>query len=121
MLERLYEIPWDQLSHAYGSAGDVPDMIRALASDDANTRANGLDGLYATICHQQCTVYEATAPAVPFLLELVGDERVKGRARILQLLGDILVTWGYLEAHGSFDSPEERAQPEYQQALAQEG
>jgi len=35
MLETLDSIPWNTLTHAAGSAADVPDMIRQLLSDKA--------------------------------------------------------------------------------------
>ena len=31
-LEKLDSVDWAGLKHAYGSAADVPDLIRALAS-----------------------------------------------------------------------------------------
>ena len=36
-LEKLDSIDWASLKHAYGSAADVPDLIRALASSDKKT------------------------------------------------------------------------------------
>jgi hypothetical protein len=32
MLEGLEDIDWGSLGHAYGTATDVPDLLRALAS-----------------------------------------------------------------------------------------
>jgi hypothetical protein len=32
-------VAWDGLTHAYGSAGDLPDQLRGLASADPSTRA----------------------------------------------------------------------------------
>jgi hypothetical protein len=32
MLEGLKGVRWGELSHAYGPADDVPDLIRAVAS-----------------------------------------------------------------------------------------
>lgn len=58
--------PWADLTHAYGSAADVPDCLRALAGDDDEKAAEALSELYGSILHQG-SVYEATAHAVPFL------------------------------------------------------
>src|SRR4051794_16456277 len=60
MLEHLDEIDWDGLTHAYGNAGDIPELIRALASRDPDDRENAIDALYDALCHQVCTIYEAT-------------------------------------------------------------
>ncbi|MEV0777394.1 hypothetical protein [Streptomyces sp. NPDC050428] len=57
--------PWAEREHAYGSAEDVPDQLRALASDDAETAEEALYELYGNIIHQG-SVYEATAHAVPY-------------------------------------------------------
>lgn len=70
MLEGLDQINWGELGHAYGSAEDLPDLLRQLASPDEQSRNNALYQLYGTIWHQG-TVYQATAYAVPFLLELL--------------------------------------------------
>ncbi|MFC8080106.1 hypothetical protein ACFUN8_31780 [Streptomyces sp. NPDC057307] len=57
--------PWAEREHAYGSADDVPDQLRALASDDAEEAEEALYELYGNIVHQG-SVYEATAHAVPY-------------------------------------------------------
>jgi hypothetical protein len=100
MLEGLPAVNWKRLTHAYGPAGDVPDRIRALTSPDPEQWVDALDGLYATLCHQSCTVYEATPPAIPFLVELLGYRKVRCRGRILQFLGDAARATSYLAAHG---------------------
>lgn len=62
----LDDVAWDALTHAYGSAEDVPELIRALYQEDAEVVDEAVDELYGNI-HHQGTVYEASAPAVPFL------------------------------------------------------
>lgn len=47
-----------------------------------------MSDLYDALCHQMCTVYPATAKAVPFLIELLGQETIRCRGRILQFLAD---------------------------------
>jgi hypothetical protein len=39
------EVDWASLRHAYGSAEDVPPLLRGLASADAVERETALDGL----------------------------------------------------------------------------
>jgi hypothetical protein len=75
MLENLDTIDWRNLQHAYGPATDVPDLIRALASHDEEVRQSAMYELYGTIWHQD-TIYEATAYAVPFLIELLESDSV---------------------------------------------
>src|SRR3984885_12690474 len=85
----LNSIPWGELTHAYGAADDVPGLLLALrtpvpaeAGEDAP-----LWQLFGNIWHQG-TVYEATAYAVPFLIELAADRRTPDRLGILSLLAE---------------------------------
>ncbi|MGW1723514.1 hypothetical protein ACWCQK_11375 [Streptomyces sp. NPDC002306] len=66
----LDSVPWHTLTHAYGSAEDVPDLIRALYEEDEDTVEEALRELFGTI-HHQGTIYPASAPAVPFLAHAV--------------------------------------------------
>ncbi|MDW5326577.1 hypothetical protein [Plantactinospora sp. KLBMP9567] len=94
MLERLDDIDWERLGHAYGSAEDVPEQIRALRSPDAAIREKARWQLYGNIFHQGSR-YEATAYAVPFLLELLADPATAEREELVGLLAAIAV--GYDE------------------------
>jgi hypothetical protein len=82
MLEGLDDINWQQLTHAYGPATVVPDLIRKLASPSPKVWEQGLEGLRSTIWHQG-TVYEASAYAIPFLIELLEHPEVQCRDQIL--------------------------------------
>jgi hypothetical protein len=75
----------ERLTHAYGSAADVPGLLRALAADDRQARKDAYWELYGNIFHQG-TRYPATAPAVPFLLELLADPHTPDRHELLLLL-----------------------------------
>jgi hypothetical protein len=85
MLEGLERVDWARLQHAYGPATDVPELLRALTVVDRDTREQTVQDLFSNIYHQG-TVYEATAPAVPFLIELLGEPVVPAKADLLQLL-----------------------------------
>lgn len=63
--------PWADLQHAYGSAADVPDCLRALAGESEEAASEAISELYGSILHQG-SVYEATARAVPYLARLAG-------------------------------------------------
>jgi hypothetical protein len=102
MLDRLDHIPWKRLTHAYGSAEDVPDLLRRLrtASPEMTGEQSPLWHLHGNIWHQG-TVYEATAYAVPFLIELAAHPLVPNRLGILQLLASIATGRSYRDVHGN--------------------
>ena len=98
MLGELDGIDWRRLRHAYGSAGDVPGQVRALASDDATARQEALGALFGNVWHQG-TVYEATSYVVPFLIDLATSPQIHERAGILSLLGEIAGGSSYWAVH----------------------
>ncbi|OIJ87668.1 hypothetical protein [Streptomyces colonosanans] len=80
----LDRVQWHALTHAYGSAEDVPELIKALYEDDGEAADEAIYELYGNIYHQG-TVYSASAPAVPFLAHAVRHAPAK-RAELLMLL-----------------------------------
>jgi hypothetical protein len=101
VLEGLEQVEWDHLEHAYGSSGDVPGLLRDLTSRRRRRRERALFELFGNI-HHQGTVYSATAPAVPFLAELVRCDETDDRVRVelAWLLGAIAAGTSYLDVHG---------------------
>ncbi|WP_436770966.1 hypothetical protein [Yinghuangia sp. YIM S09857] len=69
MLDGLDAVAWATLSHAYGSAEDLPSLLREAAADDPERREEAVQELFGTVWHQG-TVYSATPHAVPFIAEL---------------------------------------------------
>lgn len=65
-LAGLDEHPWATVSHAYGCAEDLPDLLRALAEGDDGAAEEAVSELYGSILHQG-TVYSASVDAVPYL------------------------------------------------------
>ena len=62
---------WSALEHAYGTAEDIPDLLRDLesfppdvANDDGTWHA-----LWSALCHQS-DVYSASFAAVPHIVRL---------------------------------------------------
>ncbi|MFF7472730.1 hypothetical protein [Streptomyces sp. NPDC008092] len=90
----LDRVDWSRLQHAYGSAEDVPALLRDLASPVEKTAAEAEEELWSSIVHQG-TVYAATAPAVPFLARLVAEG-----VRRSALLGMLGVIAGSGDEHG---------------------
>ena len=80
----LDRVQWHALTHAYGSAEDVPGLIEALYDGDGETADEAIYELYGNI-HHQGTVYSASAPAVPFLAHAVRHAPDR-RAELLMLL-----------------------------------
>jgi hypothetical protein len=101
MLEGLGEIDWVVLEHAYGSASDMPELIRALRAPAASVRKKALHSLYGNIFHQG-TRYEASAYAVPFLVELLTDPTTPDRASIVELLASLAVGYDEQWLPGAF-------------------
>ncbi len=62
--------------------------LRQLASDDEQVRSEALERLDASICHQGW-ICPATGYAVPYLIEVIQEPTVQGKARILRLLAAI--------------------------------
>lgn len=94
------DIPWHQLHHAYGTAEDVPGLIKKLqtASPDLQNEESPLWHLFGNIWHQG-TVYEATSYAVPFLIELATNPATPDRCGVLSLLAAIAYGTSYLDVH----------------------
>jgi tetratricopeptide (TPR) repeat protein len=89
MLERLDEVPWDTLEHAYGTAEDVPGLLRRLLSPHPKVRAEAQHALYGNIFHQG-TRYPATPYVIPFLIEMCAEPSVPERFWILSYWGSLI-------------------------------
>ena len=84
-LPGLEEVAWEDLSHAYGPATEVPRDLRKLASSDIRAGGEALQSLYMTILHQG-SFYSATPAAVPFLVEIASHPDVPWRPEIIGFL-----------------------------------
>ncbi|MFC4907716.1 hypothetical protein [Actinomadura gamaensis] len=105
-LTGLDDVDWSSLDHAYGSADDTPDLLRALAANDEGW-SDALHEYFSAIVHQG-TVYSATARTIPFLVQIAIAPRILSERR-LELLWHLLHiaaqnAWALCEPDG--DSPE---------------
>lgn len=98
MLEDLDKANWSSLKHAYGTAEDVPGLIRALISPSPDKRKAAIVELYGNLWHQG-TIYEATSHAVPFLIELAASDKTPDRHEILSYLGTLAAGSSYVDVH----------------------
>ncbi|WP_328557046.1 HEAT repeat domain-containing protein [Streptomyces sp. NBC_00358] len=88
MFRGIDEVDWASMEHAYGSAADVPELLRGLASPLPHERETALDGMYGAV-HHQGDVYDSTLASVPFLFMLAGQAGLPDRGGIVELLASI--------------------------------
>jgi hypothetical protein len=101
MFEGLDDIDWASLTHAFGSAEDVPGLLRARASQDPKIAEEAEGEFFGNIWHQG-TVYEATAYAVPYLVELLMRQETHDRFGLVVLLAFIAKGTSYMEVHDPY-------------------
>ncbi|MET7595779.1 HEAT repeat domain-containing protein [Streptomyces sp. NPDC005481] len=88
MFRGIDEVDWVSMDHAYGSAEDVPALLRGLASPQPEERERSLDGMYGAV-HHQGDVYDSTLACIPFLFALIASEDVPDRGGLVELLASI--------------------------------
>ncbi|MFB6818316.1 hypothetical protein ACFCV8_27610 [Streptomyces sp. NPDC056347] len=88
VLKGMSRVRWHELSHAYGSAEEVPGRLARVARGDASAAASALSDLGLWL--GELAVFDATAAAVPFLWDLAVTESVTDRTGVIQLLRTIL-------------------------------
>lgn len=104
MFRDLDTIPWHDLTHAYGSAEEVPMWLRQLASNEEPISKQAIWHLTGSICHQGW-ICPATAYAVPFLIELLQEPAVRGKEDVLELLAAIAVAPPELQEESWRENP----------------
>jgi len=118
MLENLDAIPWGSYEHAFGSADDLPELLRAMArGDDDGGR------LFGNIYHQG-TVYSATSVAVPFLAEIIAANKhgpnIEVARTLLDLFALIAGGLGFQQAHHTLSIHENQDKNELATILVRE-
>jgi hypothetical protein len=86
---------WALLSHAYGNADYIPEMILQLLQDFESEQENDL--FYGCLCHQYST-YSATFAAVPHIVEIAFRPRTKTKNQ-----SDIVIFCGLVHAYRNYD------------------
>ncbi len=78
MAKFIDTVPWGDLSHAYGPAGDLPPVLENVASARGRQLNHAIEELCSRVLHQG-TIYSASPPTVHFLIEALrnGDEKKK--------------------------------------------
>lgn len=72
-MSRLSLEDWSRLCDAYGPATEIPALLRSLTADDVALRDGAYEELGARLVHQGVSRFEASAHAVPFLIEWLAD------------------------------------------------
>ncbi|MFH8477208.1 hypothetical protein [Streptomyces sp. NPDC018000] len=84
----MSRVRWHELTHAYGSAQDVPGQLSRVAWGDARTSTEALSDLGLWL--GELAVFDATVAAVPFLWDLAVTDSVISRPGVIELLQAIL-------------------------------
>ncbi|WP_242441085.1 hypothetical protein [Streptomyces sp. CB02923] len=81
---------WAELRHSQGeTAASVPSLLSRIVYGGEDAARQAADDLGECVCGLGFVVGEATAPAVPFLLELAGTPHVPCKTELLELLENI--------------------------------
>jgi hypothetical protein len=100
----LDAVDWGALSHAFGSAENVPQLLRKLISTDPDTRWEAFDELTNTVWHQG-TVYSVSSHVVPFLIAMLSSPDTPDKRLPAVLLAMLADGSSGLEVHALGDSP----------------
>ncbi len=84
----LDETDWAIMRHAYGSAADVPALLRGLIDPNPSVRECALDSMYGAV-HHGGDVYPCTVAMIPFLLRIANRPDMPGRPDVIRLLASI--------------------------------
>ena len=99
ILTAIAGVEWGHLCHAYGTADDVAAQLAAITVGDHVTRTTAWWNLWGNI-HHQGTIYAATVPAVPILVQLADWISYPDRAEAIFFLREVaeaegVVVWSY--------------------------
>ncbi|MEV5828682.1 hypothetical protein AB0L25_24285 [Spirillospora sp. NPDC052242] len=88
VLEGLDDVDWAALDDAYGTAEEVPDILRRLAANDEGWDEAVFD-YYSHVVHQG-TCYTCTPPAIGFLVQMARAPQLFSGYRIDLLRGLVM-------------------------------
>jgi len=84
-LDGLDAIDWSAIEHAYGTADDVPGLLRALRSPRRRERTEALRALRLNIIHQN-SHWPGSPEAAPFVAALALDPATPDRPALVEYL-----------------------------------
>lgn len=111
----LYDEHWADLRHAYGSANDIPALLRSLWTFPSaeSQRSEPYYTLWSSLCHQG-DVYSASYAALPHLVSALDTSEGRGSWSVLALIASIEIA----RARGNGPSIPPRLERAYFDALA---
>ncbi|WP_369216052.1 hypothetical protein, partial [Streptomyces flavofungini] len=95
--DALGEIDWAGLRHHYGSAEDVPALLRRCAGPEAQDAENAVFEVENLLFHQGGWVCSAASAALPHLVRLAADPEVAVRRGVLDLVALLAAEAGQVE------------------------
>jgi hypothetical protein len=102
MFESLDSIDWESLAVGEdGPVAEVPNLLRSLLSPDEEIRDWATDELGDAVIHQG-TVSEVSPLVIPFLFELLENDRTPDKVRIAMLLTELAQCVYYEETDAAF-------------------
>lgn len=99
----LDEIDWAGLKHNYGSAEDVPGLLRRCAGPDEGDAHSAAGDLDNHLFHQGGWICPAAPAALPFLLRLAAAPSVPTRRPMLELVASLAGEPGRVRAERFVD------------------
>jgi hypothetical protein len=89
-MKEMDGVEWRRIEHAYGPAADIPAMIQTIVQGVEGDALQAYGELSNNLNHQG-SIYPATGPAVPFLIEALRATQAGARVRagLLSLLAGI--------------------------------
>lgn len=102
----LDDVQWDKLTHAYGKATDIPELIKALENHPESTshQSEPYYSLWSALCHQGDS-YSASIVALPYLVQYCENAPNKAHWSIAQLF--VCIEISRLEGRCSDDISDE--------------
>ncbi|MFF3863352.1 hypothetical protein [Streptomyces sp. NPDC002209] len=94
----LDEADWAGLKHNYGSAEDVPGLLRRCGGPNPDDADDASSELLNLLFHQGGWVCSAASAALPFALRLAATPQVPSRCAMLELVAMLAAEAGRIEA-----------------------
>ncbi|KOX37851.1 MULTISPECIES: HEAT repeat domain-containing protein [unclassified Streptomyces] len=91
-------VDWAGLRHNYGSAEDVPELLRRCAGPDPDDAEYASSELLNLLFHQGGRVCSAASAALPFVLRLAATPQVSSRCALLETVALLVAEAGRAEA-----------------------
>lgn len=106
---------WEGLSHAYGSASDIPGLLRELEAlpPDEGSEAEPYFSLWSALCHQG-DVYTASYAALPHLCRVIGGSPERVPWTVILMVASIEIA----RARGHGPAIPADLEPAYRAAIA---